>query len=262
MRIILSLVSAFLLAACGGGGGGGPGDGPNGGLSGSAENVQGSYFGTSSDGRSLTAFVLSNGQFWVIDHRGQLGGMQNLAGFVAGTGNESGSRFTSTKATQVSFEQQKILPSLLSGDVPAKGRIDGTLQLDGQAPSFSLYRTPYPALVNAGGSYVALGISVVVNGQKQDFSGNFSIDGSGALSGTLSGNCTLAGSVLPRGDAALHDLTIRFSGNLCIVGGRSLQGIAYIEAVDFGGAGFTRQLSGFAKSSSDDAGLVTLAVGS
>lgn len=222
--IVGAAVAASLVVGCGGGS-----DDP---LEGWGEppppaNASGLWVGKTNTDRTLTGLVLSNGTYYVL--YSVAGDPSLIAGLVQGTGSVSGSSFTSSDARDFNLEGAGVQSARLSAAVSTKQSLNGVITYSSSSVSFtSTYDSRFeltPTLEAVAGTYSG---QVATSRGVEDAS--VTISSTGAISGSGGSSCAVSGSVVPRTDGNVYDVSVTFGSAPCHFAGQTLQGIAYLDA--------------------------------
>lgn len=231
-KLILSMMLASSLCACGGGGGdSAPADGtPVSPTGGAAAVPQGLYLGTADDDRSVVGLVLSDGTYYFI--YSPAGQPATAGGVVQGTGSVSSGRFVSSDAHDFSIQSLRLFTAQLSAGFTVGSSLSGTLTYDtGDSLNFTTtYSTDYekvPTAAAIAGGYVGnVAFSEGSEGAEVNIGAN------GVLTATGDSGCHVTGGVVPRTDGNVYDLTITFGAAPCLHAGETFHGIAYIDSAN------------------------------
>ena len=191
-------------------------------------DAQGLWQGMANDGTTLYLIVLDDASYYVVYTLPGNHGFAN--GFVHGTmANPANGQFNSSDGRAFIFGSG-VEPATLAGTYVTRASMNGTATTQGiGTSSFALtYQAIYeqPASIAVAAGTYSGGIGTASGAQNAVFS----ISSSGEVSGTF-GNCTLTGSVSPRGSYNVLDLYIATGGNTCTFGGMIPHtGIAYYDA--------------------------------
>lgn len=218
-----SIVTLFCAAAMAGCGGGGGSDET------ASTNAQGLWVGTTTDGRVMTAMVLSDGQFYAI-YSPTDGSASSISGAVQGVGTTSGATFTVTDARDFSIEGGDIYTATVTASFSQKIRFDGVIRYaDGSSGNFStVYDRDYETKATIAAIEGYFDGKVASSG---GVSGAYlNIDGNGRLSAYSYDGCSASGTVVPRSDANVYDVTVTFGSSPCDHPMETYRGIAYLRA--------------------------------
>jgi hypothetical protein len=212
-----ALLSAALLAGCGGG------DGDNNSIEASA----GAWSGTTDSGRDLTALVLRDGSYYLL--YSAVGNADGVGGAVQGTGALAGGSFTSSDAVGFSAEGTGVSKGTFAGAIATWQSFAGTFTPTAGAPlSFQASYIPDGQLrpnttqVLAGAYTGEAGFALGVR------PATFTVTAEGAVSSSING-CPITGTATPHADSNAYDLTIVFGAAPCALPGFSFTGIAYVR---------------------------------
>ena len=221
---LAALAPFFLVAACGGGGGGGGDD-----FESEPTAARGFYVGTTNTGRAVEAVVLSNGTYWAI--YSTVANDNVVAGVLQGRGSTSGTSFTSSNGRDFNLEGLEILPFSLDATFAEMASLSGTADYTGPTGNVTfsaVYDDSFeltPSLATVATSYSGTAASSA--GAE---SATFTITSGGAISGSGSSGCTFSGTVAPRTDGNVYDITVKFNGGPCVNGTETIKGIAVYDA--------------------------------
>lgn len=213
--MMVMLVTAALLSACGGGESPSPVAAPFG--------AQGLWSGTTSDNRTVSGIVLDNGHYWII--YSAMSQPALIAGGIQGNGSWKDGKFASSNAVDFNAEGYGVNAATVSASYTEKTSILGTLNYLNTVKTFSaiynsFYETPL-SLTSAAGNYSGSVLTPRGTG-----SGTFTVTRDGQFSGT-GGGCTFSGKVIPHGQRSAFDMSITFAAG-CLFSG-TLAGVAYID---------------------------------
>ena len=221
----LGLVAALLIA-CGGGGGGGGDD------AGTPSNptptpvaspLSGAWQGTASDGSSLNAVVLDDGQLWLVGFRGGQPSIQ-----VHGHTEASAGRLSSS-VRYVDYGDNLFLSGTLQGSYVAGSSISATLSAAGvQTGPHTL--TPMPkatfdydraaSLADVAGSWVAPPGT------------QFTVRADGSFETLSNDGCRSSGTLKPHARKNVFELSLASGAAPCLAPGQRLTGVVvtYLSA--------------------------------
>ena len=191
-------------------------------------DAQGLWQGTANDGTTVYLIVLDDASYYVVYTVPGNHGFAN--GFVQGTiASPANGQFDSSDGRAFVFGFG-FEPTTLSGTYVARASLTGTATTQGIGTSTftlayqAIYEQPVSIAAAAGTYSGAIGTGSGVQNAV------FSISSNGDVSGSF-GNCTLTGSMSPRGSANVLDLYIATGGSSCTFGGKIPHtGIAYYDA--------------------------------
>jgi hypothetical protein len=223
MKHLVLAIVVFTLAACGSGSGGGGGDDDDT-VSGTAEGL---WQGTTNAGRTVTGVVLDDDTYWVF--YSIIGNSGVIAGVVQGNGTSSNGSFTSSNGLDFNFEGLGVTTFTLASTYAAKSSWDGTLNYSPSVTTTftSSYDSDYdltPSLAAIAGTYS--GSSFSPGGPE---STGVAITSTGDISGIGVGGCMFSGSVSPRANGNIFDISITFDSGGCVVGISTATGVAYFD---------------------------------
>jgi hypothetical protein len=207
--ITVSIATATLLTACGGGGG----DTDN-------ADSQGFWSGPANTGYNVNAVILDTGEVW-----GVYSDSEYIWGALYGNASVSGQNIT-VRGTDFNFEENSATAGTLTGTVIAKNSIQLSSRSGLQASLTygPAYDTPATAAAIAG-TWSFIGRSAAFN----LVPGSVTVDGSGNFTLSQTG-CTSAGSIVPRaGGKNIYNINLTSSGPNCVLGYNSLSGVAYLD---------------------------------
>lgn len=220
----VALTCALAMTGCGGGGGAAPVE-P--GTPVTLEQLQGYWTGTSSGtavagATKVRAVVLSNGAAWLFLHDTSVTG-EPLLGQITATISVADTQF-SGEGTRYPASGNAAADITVAGGAPASQALSVTVTGDGATSTLSLqyddrYVTPaVQADVAAAWHFTKAGGTI---------DATWTVDGSGALSGTSTLGCTYTGSVTPHSaTVAVYDVVIT---ETCTDGAKELTGIARLN---------------------------------
>lgn len=224
MAIACVIFGASLLAGCGGGGGGG--GAPQAQNNNAAGTAEGLWLGTTSNSRSVSGIVLSDGSFYVLYTVS--GNPSTLAGVILGNGTSQNGSFSSSNAKDFNLEGAGITNVTVSASYTAKSSLNGSVAYSNTTNTFtSAYNADYettPTLAAIAGTY---------SGQAASSAGAQSANLTVASNGTFSGNtsgCSFTGTVMPRTDGNAYDTSVTFGPSPCLFANQTLTGLAYYRS--------------------------------
>jgi len=175
---------------------------------------QGFWNGTTATGAALYGIVLDDSSYYFVY---VLRGSNSFDGFVHGTATSSSSQFNSSDGRNF-VSGQGIAATTLAGPYVPRTSMSGTVSSSLGNDTYTLtynpsYEQPVTIAAIAGTYSGTLATADAI------MSTSISISNTGALSGMFS-NCSLSGSVAPRGAVAAFDLLIETGGAACTFGGK------------------------------------------
>lgn len=238
---LLAAALAACLCACGGGSSGG-------GVSAQATAAAaGLYAGSINDGRALQVIVLSNGQYWGLYTAGA--GSQVVGGaFEGDLQAATDGSFSSSNGRDFNLEGLGVNDFSTHGDFNPQYFIEGQLQYPGGlARSYSGAFVPdwndKPSLSVIAGTYS--GTDATAAGVEN---ATVVISASGSVTATGDSGCQVTGTVSPRTDGNVYDVSLTQQAS-CPLVGLHTTGIAYYD-------GDSGQLYSFSLSSDRSVGVV------
>lgn len=219
-----ALLFAIVLTGCGGGGGSDfePAE---------PITARGFYDVTLSNGRTGGLVVLGDGTYWGI--YSTVSNDNIVAGVIQGTGTENGNTFTSSNGRDFNLEIAEILSFSVASTFSEMASFSGTATYSGGGGTV-MYTGTYddsfddtPSLTAIAGSYSGEAVSSGGNELAQ-----LTINGSGNFTGSGGSGCTFSGTVTPRTDGNVFNLSVRFNGGVCVNGTATLNGIAVYDDVE------------------------------
>ncbi|MBV1776974.1 hypothetical protein KSF73_14745 [Burkholderiaceae bacterium DAT-1] len=222
--ILVTLSVAGLLAACGGGTSGeikqdNGNTTPPVATSGSA---QGFWGGKTTEGRAIQGVVLSDGGY-VFLYSG-INAPTTLAGVVQGTGISDktvAGYFSSSNTVQFSLEKSTRFTGTVAATYASKGAFTGIVSTLAGSIGFDL---PYDSTYSDGATLKSLAGTWAATAV--DTSQTLTIAESGALTGLVNG-CAQTGTIKPRTDANVFDVTLTFGAAPCTFAGQSVAGVMF-----------------------------------
>jgi hypothetical protein len=212
-----------------------------------AEGAEGTWRGNinspTPNARLMEAFVLGDGDFWMVyanaNDPAQTDALLNAAGIVHGTAvpNDDGT-LSISNARHISIEDGKRNTVNITGSFVTGSTLGGTLtqtpalptsKLPSPADFSSLYRTAYNnnlTLAHLAGSYTG---SLTSNAGKN--SATLTIGGDGAIAGSDNNGCTFTGtaSVRDRGNVFDVDLTMGAEAGCAALTNLAMGGVVSLE---------------------------------
>lgn len=218
--LVMSSLVMALLGGCGGGGD--SGDTALTPSSASKSAAEGLWRGTTSDGLSITAAVLENGELWALGSSST-----GVVGFYHGDLYSSGNNLYGS-GTTYGLISHRAIPSTFSGMAYPQNSLNLTV---GSTVFHASYASDYdqsPApLTSMAGTYS--GWVATVSGS-YDPSAVISISATGQIAsgGTY---CSVLGNITPRASGKnVYDVTITYNGTNCSVAGTTLTGMAAYDS--------------------------------
>lgn len=195
-----------------------------------ASTAEGTWNGSTSTARTLTAAVLDGGTiFWGFYSAANI--PSSIAGVIQGTGTSlNGSFGISSDAKDFNLEGLGVNSVTVSASYVAKQSLNGSVTFPSlnqtatftstyntayeQIPSLSVIAGTYTGLVGAGGTEPAIIVITSAGG----------ISRSG-------GGCPFNGSVTPHAQGNVYDLSVTFVANgICAIGTLTFTGIGYFDS--------------------------------
>ncbi len=233
LSTLIALLLSAMLAACGGGSDGGSdademiSGGTDGEAGGDAvtRSAAGVWQGTSTSGRTVGGVVFDDGSFWFTytAQQSTLG-----AGVVTGQATVDTDGKLTGVGTDYNLDGMGSRNAVLTGVVMTRQSLSVDVQVDGssviQFESDYALQAEQPAdLAGVLGSY--LGTSSSVLGAETS---EVIVGGTGMLAGVSDFGCNFAGSVSPRSDINVFDVSFSFSGQPCEFVDQSALGVAWV----------------------------------
>jgi len=183
--------------------------------------AEGLWDGTLANGANFSGVILDDGTYWFVYERSATD--ETLAGVMQGTGVSSNGTYTSTAGIDINFGNHTVTAGSLSGTYAPQNSFAGTVVRGAVPTTFSAnYQPEYDQPINlaaVAGTYIGFAATAV------EFNpATVTISASGALTGIAS-PCTYTGTVAPRGNTQILDVTIAFGGQGCSLAGTSASGI-------------------------------------
>ena len=178
-------------------------------------DAQGYWTGTTATGAAIYAIILDDASYYILY---TLPGSHTFDGYVHGTATTGANHQFASSDGRNYVSGQGVAPTTLAGPYVPKTSMSGTVSSSLGVDTYTLtYDAGYEQPVNIAsivGTYsgTLATADAVMNAA-------VTINASGVLSGTFS-NCSLAGSVTPRGSVAGYDLLIATQGAACTFGGK------------------------------------------
>ena len=231
LRAVLMCLVSLALGACGGGGGnpgtcfGGPEvcggfvAGPTPGNTGPATGL---FRGTTSDGKAVTAVVLSSSQYWFL-----YGTATDKTGLWQGAGSFSLGNFTSNDLVEIDATRATNRTGTANGTYVSRSSLSASINVDPPSSFTAAYDASYevqtsttPAVGNYAGSGASAGALQAVT---------FAVASGGALSGATASGCQFSGTLVPDATFAFYAIALTFTGVSCPIGMPNTGGIAFID---------------------------------
>jgi len=188
--------------------------------SGPPATAEGMWAGTTSDGAFLLGFVLDDETFYFIYSS------QTDASILGGSASESNGQLSSADAIDLDFLRAAIKPAMFSGSFIPQTSLTGSFTAFGTLSFALVYNPAYeqPAsLATAAGNY---GGSVATAKALQN--ATVLLTSEGTLAGTAQG-CSISGTLAPRGQVNVFDLSVTYQGGACKLGTGTVAGVAYYD---------------------------------
>lgn len=221
LRFFAILAGFSALSACGGGGSSsGDRDNSSSGSEVATKNAQGLWTGTTDLGEWLFGFVLSDTRYFFM--YSEVGG-GDIAGVIIGRAEEYGDKFLSPDARYHQFGDE-VLPGHVTATFTHKQNITGSFTyVAGGETGFTTGYDPSwedePTISAIEGAWEGQAETNV--GSE---SASFTISGDGSINAQVEGGCTWTGSITPRTDGDVFDLTILVaSSELCAMEYRGIE---------------------------------------
>lgn len=228
---LISAVTAVLMTGCGGGGGGSstpvsttastPASTPV-----PTPTAAGQYSGLTSDNRVVSTTILDNGMVYV--QYGGKGLPDIYAGTLIGTVQSSGGTLTGGTGTDFNLEGQGASAVTVTGTYTAGQTLDAAITYANGTKvtthqTHEAYFDQTPTLQAIAGNYS--GAALIPGGSDASA---FAIDTAGRITGSSSSGCGFTGTVTPRSNAYLYDVSMQFAAGACAYSGQTATGIAMI----------------------------------
>lgn len=235
---LIAFVFSIALAACGGGtnnstvdgnatSGGADGGGTDGGGSEPAvRSPAGVWRGTSSTGRAVAGVVFDNGDLW-FSYTAEQSSL--AAGVVTGQVTvDSEGRLTGF-GTDFNLDGAGAREAELSGEVVARQSLVVDVVVDGESVlqftgEYSVQDEQPADLSTVLGAFA--GTASTVTGAETS---EIIVGDAGMLAGVAALGCTFAGSVSPRSDINVFDVSLSFGGDGCLFANVQASGVAWIH---------------------------------
>ncbi|MBE0614561.1 MAG: hypothetical protein IH604_12900 [Burkholderiales bacterium] len=215
----------FALAACGGGGDGDAAPAPD-----PATSAEGLWIGSTSSSRTLTAFVLDDGSYWLLYSLPHASSF--IAGFVQGSGSALNGSFSSSDGVDFNIEGQGVNNATVSVSYRVRQSFNGSVSYPSLNQSYtftSSYNPDYeqtPSVSAISGTYT--GVASVAG---KDELSSIVISAPGVVAGTALGSgCKFLGTARPRSKGNLYDVSVKFGGGACASGTSTVAGIGYFDS--------------------------------
>jgi len=178
-------------------------------------DAQGFWTGTTASGAALYGIVLDDSSYYFVY---VLPGSNTFNGFVSGTATTTASRQFNSSDGRNFASAVGIFPTTIAGPYTPKTSMSGIVSSPlGDDPYTLTYNPSYeqPATIAPiVGTY-----SGTLATADASYNTMLTVNSNGVLSAAFS-NCSLAGSVTPRGSVAVFDLLIATEGAACTFGGK------------------------------------------
>jgi len=237
-KALFGAFTLFALAACGGGGGGDSSASPSltsssssssssssGG--GATSTPAGIWKGTTDQNQSIIGIVLDNNAYYIL-YTGA--SSSSISGVVQGTLSYAGGGYSSSNAKDFNISSQTIYSPTVSGSYTAKSSFNGRITYS------SSYAANYTANYDATYESAAQLSNIVGT-----YSGSFgtgtasnaltvTIDANGNVSSNTIMNCTVSGTIKPRGNVNVFDVNLAMNGSQCYYKGQIYAGVGYYDS--------------------------------
>lgn len=224
--ITSTLLTAALLAGCGGG------SGNSAPVSVVPTRAEGAYAGTISNGQEHSSVVLENDDYYAIYGK-TLDGVFRISGFLHGSGTSLNGGFSSADLKDFYYTGVVQTGSLNATYVPGVS-FSGTITENGASLGYTgTAINPSSYNYNTGATLA----NVVGAWTISDLSGetaSLSVSASGAFT-TSSGGCISTGTVTPRASGKnVFDVNVKYGAVPCLLAGQTAKGIG-LEYIIAGG---------------------------
>jgi hypothetical protein len=222
-KMIAAALVCAAMFGCGGGGSSGSDTTPPA-ITGSPAGL---FHGTTSNGRSASAIVLDNGEYWIMY---RVAGIPTLiAGAEQGHATFADGNFTSPDLKDFNLEGAGISNGTVTGTYVPKSRIAGSVVFTSSVVTFSAtydpsYDLPASQALVAG-NYI--GMAAVLAGTEP---ATLTISSTGALSGVSQSGCRFSGTALASPTGNTYAVRVTFAGGVCSNGTSTVTGVAYYDS--------------------------------
>lgn len=216
VRCVL-LLGSLAIAGCGGGDDDTPAP---------AAPVAGLYEGSGGSEPASKFLILDTGRYYLVYGLSSASAAP-AGGVIVGDGTAGGTSFSSGNARDFDLQAKALRSGTLAGTLVPRASSSITFTDTGGSASYS---GTFDAASTAGASLTALTGSY--GGQLAGLHGSdasaLTIDGSGALAGGASGNCTYGGIAQTHASGNVYDIRLVL-GSECPNGGSTLHGHAFLS---------------------------------
>jgi len=213
--------SGFAPVACGGG----YGDRDLSSLPPTATSAEGRWTGTTPTGRTVHAVVLEDGSYWLFYTARD--NPHVLAGLIQGTDTSHSGSFGSSNTRDFNLEGAGIRTGTMRGSYVPNQSFQGTIAyLTGKTErvtsTYDADSESAPNLNLVAGIYTGL--------RADDHTVAVTLDAAGTFSGHASDGCTFAGTLSPRAEGNVFNVSATFEGGACRQETETVNGIAFYDA--------------------------------
>ena len=202
--------------------------------------AEGLWRGLTSTDRAIVGAVLDDDTYWfvysIVGNNVLVGNTYMVGGFVQGTGVASNGSFTSDDGRDFTFEGPGVLGVTLDSaavrsDIFFSTSLNGSIEYSSGTVTFeSSYDSDYedtPNLADIAGTYT---VSVYTSGGRDPAS--VTITSGGGIDILGSSGCAASGSLSPRANGNIYNVSIAFGGGVCVNGTDTLTGIAHFYSAN------------------------------
>ena len=236
--LAVTTFASVLLAACGGGGASvstaPPTSSPTPVTTTPApsSSISGVYDGNTNTGQPITALLQEDGSYFIVYSNASA--PQTVQGAIVGTGNLSGSSFSSSNGLDLNLvgtASQTPRPVTLSASYVQQQSFNGSLSYvtSGTTATFtSVFNNPYatlPSIAALAGVYTG---TIATKDLSEDVILTIAQDGT--LSGQLSCGCKINATLAPRSDGMAYVATLSMVGGDHLLSNKTVAGNVYLDA--------------------------------
>jgi hypothetical protein len=192
-------------------------------------SAEGSWKGTTTDGRKTFGAILDDGSFYFLYLAA--GGRNAPGGFIVGNGASLNGSFSSASLVDFNVEGAGVLSGAMAANYVNRQSLNGTITNAGNA--FSITFTDafdpnwytVPTLAALAGTYAG---QALIAAPPAEENLNVTISLSGGISSTDAFGCTRTGQATPRGRGNLYDISFT-EGAGCPFAGQTFTGIGGLD---------------------------------
>jgi hypothetical protein len=206
-----------------------------------AGTAEGLWTGTTGDGRTISGVVLDDGSYWFLYSAVPPANPALMAGTLQGNGSSLNGTFDSSNGLDFSNEFEEKFAVTVTGPYVMQQNLDGTVTYSGGSlPFTSMFDSEYnvaPVIANVAGTYP---------GSAFGFPHTITVSPLGAINVTTTGGphrtgssvdvsgielgCDFTGTLIPRSNGNVYDISLTPSANASMCSPDTLTGVAFFDA--------------------------------